>query len=215
MADPAAWILEALRNVSERFGWAYGYRGSLFLIAGGVFVLGVLMVLLVVRSALFGTPARRDVAAAPSVLVAQPVPPAPLAPDGSRRLAEEAAHDPETAFRLGRRAGGTIRSRSLDEALDRFAQAGLGDPRIVSTTSRRKVVQLASCRTCTAVVARGAAEFAWNREEFSRSKTAPACEFERGFLEGALGPIVAGAARVRETACRTRGDRACEFEVVY
>lgn len=215
MADPSAWILEALQGVSERFGWAYGYRGSLFLIAGGVFILGVLMVLLVVRSALFGTPARRDVAAAPSVLVAPPAAPAPLAPEGSRRLAREAAEDPENAHRLGRRAGGAVRSRSLDEALDRFAQAGLGDPRVVSTTSHRKVVRLPSCRTCTAVAARGATRFAWNPEEFSGSEVAPACEFERGFLEGALAPLVAGAARVRETACRTRGDRACEFEVVY
>lgn len=219
MADPAGWLLSQLRELSTHFGWAYSYRGSIFLIAGGVFVLGVLTLVLLVQSTLFGAPVRREAPPAPSVLVRAPAPPPPLDPESAKRLAEQAATSPDDVFRLGARAGAAMPAKSLDVVLDRFVQAGLGDPRIVSTSSHRKRVRVAACRTCSAFEATGARTrtvFAWDPSQLeSRVDARVPCEYERGFLEGAFRRLTAGRARVAETHCRNRGDAACIYEVVY
>lgn len=163
-----------------------GTEGLLFLLWGGLVLTAVnVAVLLLHARGPLHSPARRP----PSVLVAPRAPP--------RRAREAAPASGDHDFESGRIAGKRVRSRSVDGALDGFAAAGLGDPRILRSVPGYKLVRVSSCRSC----------------EGARSGP---CEFERAFLSSALETILAKPVRAKETACGRRdGSGRCDFEVTY
>jgi hypothetical protein len=184
-----------------RIGWLTSYHGSVLLLAGGLFILGVLFLMLLVQSTVFGHPPA-EAAARRAVLVAPPAVPEPLSPERAEAILAEKV-EPESARRLAALAAQHLGPPSLDRALDAFVASGLGDPRIAETGGRRKVLRVAETRTASCYRVLG------------ERAPAPACAYECGFLSGAFSGIARRPVHVAERACRACGDRACEFEVTY
>lgn len=198
----ASGVDRAVHFFSERFTYSTGYRGAVFLILGGL-----LLMTFVVGSFLLGAGAGRDArplatpdANRPRVLTHV----RSRAPRRSAGLALRAARatldSPREEFENGLVSGKRVRARTIDGVLDRFADADLGEPRIISSGPRQKVVRLYACRTCAGLPGPSAR---------------PVCEFERGFLTAAFANLVGTPASVRERACAGAGADHCEFEVTY
>jgi len=184
-------LADALEPLA-RFTFDRGGEGALHLIAGGLVVVAATSLRLLFAR---GTPApeapRRAVLTKPRPLpAASPAPP----------------RDPASELARGRVAGRRCGARTLDSALDRMAEAGVGDARVLVSRANLKVIRVDRCRSCA-----GRAR----REGFAVAGGAPTCEFERGLLEGAFEAMTGGEARARETRCASRGDDGCVFEVVY
>lgn len=118
------------------------------------------------------------------------------------RAAEGSPRQERTAgwvqvMEMGRIAGGDLDVETLEEALDAAEDAGLGDPEIVDREAGTTTVRLADCRTC----ARGG------------PPGVEGCPFEAGFLEAAVAQFEDDEVTVLESACRSSGGDACEFEI--
>lgn len=102
--------------------------------------------------------------------------------------------------RGGRRRAGAL--APVDLALDRVVELRLGEPRLLQALDRASRIRLYGCRGCA----------------YSASSTgaaSPGCARERAALEEVFGAVFGANVRAQESACRRRGDAACEFEVAH
>jgi hypothetical protein len=93
----------------------------------------------------------------------------------------------------------------VDLALDRVVELRLGEPRLLQALDRASRIRLYGCRGCSFAAASAAAPGA----------QAPGCARERAALEEVFGAVFGSSVRAQESACRRRGDAACEFEVAH
>lgn len=113
-----------------------------------------------------------------------PPPRARLPPESSPPRLRYAEADPFTSARqLGRKA-----EPDIDGALEAMGPLGLGEPRLLQVGPDWSHVR---------VYAQGAG----------------ACDGARGYLVGAFERIAGPPAKADEVACRSRGDKWCEFVV--
>lgn len=166
---------------------------SLFLIVGGLVMLGLVVVLVVLRSFFpAGTPSKglsqdrvdTRLEATPGLAASEAQQP-PIQPRGE-------------ALDAGRRLVRRHRAASLDEILETAHEQGLGEARFLRLLEDRSVIRFYHCSEC-------GGERAAN----------PGCHRNAGFLEASLSRFYNAAGRVQELQCRARGDPACEFEVRY
>lgn len=180
-------VMRFLHAIEERFTFATGYRGSLFLLAGGLFLLAFL-ILYVIAKSFFGRaqPVTHTVRARQKVLVEPRSP-----PEGATLYVPEG----ESAYDDGALDGSSEEPASLDAFLDRVHAHGLGDPRILGSTPRGKHIRLHGCAACRGFAGQ--------------------CDYAAGFLAGGFMRLVRGDVHVVEIACTRGGDHHCEFEVTY
>ncbi len=181
-------ILRILHMIEERFTFAAGYRGSIILISGGLFLLTFLIAYAMAKSA-FG---RGHSSPRPSREVRSVIVEWRSAPQTHTLQAPTGAG----AFDRGFKDAQAARDGSVDDLLDRMYEAGIGDPRIVGSTARAKLVRLYACASC-------------------RAGDTTGCGYAAGFLGGGISALIASAVSVTEVGCRRDGHLACEFEVTY
>ncbi len=181
------YLTRILHALEARFTFATGYRGSIFLLAGGLFLLTFLVMYALAKS-LFGRaqPAMMATTARPKVIIM------PRAMSRERTLSVPAGND---AFRRGYEDAARARPASLDGLLDHVYEIGLGDARILGSTSTGKLVRLHACANCHA--------------------DDVGCAYAAGYLCGGFTGLSRRETHVVETTCTRRGDASCEFEVTY
>lgn len=160
---------------------------SLFLLVGGLVMLTVICLLVLVQNIL---PDREG---------AQPTSEQRPAMRRLRSL-EGGPLAQHIAQRKGRRRPYAL--APVDLALDRVVELRLGEPRLLQALDRASRIRLYGCRGCA----------------FSASPAgapSPGCARERAALEEVFGAVFGASARAQESACRRRGDAACEFEVAH
>lgn len=166
-------------------------EASLFLLVGGLVMLMVVCSLVLIQNML---PLRPDTA---DELLAKT----------SRRRLRSLDGGP-LATELARRNGRDRRmlaAAPVDVALDRLVELHVGEPRLLMAQDRVSRIRLYSCRGCA---------FGSGANSSSASPT-QGCGRERAALEEVFGAVYGAAVRARESACRRRGDAACEFEVAH
>jgi hypothetical protein len=165
---------------------------ALFLIVGGLFMLGLVVVLIVLRS-VFPAPKKASPGLSRDTM------------DRALLRTHAIEQGPRTSRPLlveelgrGRAEAQRLRPPTLDAALDVLVRRGAGDPRVLRMRDEVTVVRLENCGDCRA------------------APTADTgCGVVAGFLEGVLRGLEGAHARVQEVACRRAGARACEFEVKH
>lgn len=162
-------------------------EASLFLLVGGIVMLSVIVVLVLIQN-----------------IVPDRTP--PVMPGARPTLRQLRALDggPLAQTIAGaRRANGRrryARVAPVDLALDRVVELRLGEPRLLQAHERQSRLRLYACRGCSFSAAGGPGH---------------ACTTERAALEEVFGAVLQRPVRTVETACRRRGDPACEFEVAH
>ena len=166
--------------------------GALFLIVGGLFMLGLVVALVVLRS-IFPT-GKPSQGLAPDKLERRVLPTPDLA------LADTAPQGPTafepTRLQEGHREAARVKSPSLDDALTHTLRNRWGNPRLLRYMDDRTVVRLHDCAECG-----------------DEKQTDAGCSFFAGFLEGVMRRLEGAQAQVSEVRCRRNGQPACEFEV--
>lgn len=161
---------------------------SLFLLVGGLVMLTVICLLVLVQNILPDRGAREPTGdQRPAMRRLRALDGGPLA----QAIAFQKA---------GRRQAYAL--APVDLALDRVVELRLGEPRLLQALDRASRIRLYGCRGCA----------------FSGSpagSASPGCARERAALEEVFGAVFGANVRAQESACRRRGDAACEFEVVH
>jgi V4R domain-containing protein len=171
-------------------------EASVFLIVGGLIVLGVVLVLVVIRSVLpSGRPERGDrrMGALGRELRRTPDLADVPAIDGRIPLTPQ-------DLERGRKAARRVAPRQLEDALDHAVRSGWAEPRILNLSDARTLIRYYHCDEC-------------ERDAAAATKDPPGCGFNAGYLEGAFKRLGSHETLVRETSCRRRGGAVCEFEV--
>lgn len=162
---------------------------SVYLITGGLVVLGIIVILVLIRS-LF--PASRSSTAALERGRDIVLKPTPNVEEGG----EPGGDFEEDAFGEGQKAARSDRADSVHDAVRSLENRGAGKPRILQVARGRVHVRLYDCEECQ-----------------SAGATEQGCGRQAGYLAEAVGRAWDRRAQVRETACRRRQAPACEFEV--
>lgn len=176
------FLLDALHKVAA----PTGARGSVLLMAGGLIVLGFLLLALLFRSAIVGD-------LAPVANGRAPTPRALLPPRAESASAAPARALPRAPFDAGRASARDV-DGALDDALDLLRAQG-ADVRILQSGDRWKRVRVYRCLTC------------------QHRASAGGCEHERGLLAGAFEALSGDLVKVHEVACHGAGAPHCEFDV--
>jgi len=172
-------------------------EASIFLIVGGLIVLGVVLVLVVIRSVLpSGRPERGD---RRKGALGRELRRTPDLPENGARTA--AIRFSQRDVERGRKAARRVAPRQLEDALDHAVRSGWAEPRILLLMQERTVLRNYRCDEC-------------ERDKRAAANEPPGCGFNAGYFQGAFERLGAHKARVRETACRRFGAPVCEFEVV-
>lgn len=168
-------------------------EASTFLIVGGLIVLGVVLILVVLRSVLPGAPPergdRRKGALGRELRRTPGLGDAPAERQSVRLLSGDVDR--------GRKAAHKFAPRSVEEALDHAVRSGWAEPRILRLFQNRTVLRYYRCDEC----------------ERTTPKERAGCGFNAGYLMGAFERLESRRTHVRETACRRFGSPVCEFEV--
>jgi len=190
VTDAAAILSGIWEWIQSHVGFAPSYRGALFLMAGGLFIIALLVGGILVQSAIVGevTPAatggpsarRRRRVETSFIRAPRPRPPPP------------ADLDEKVEIERGRISGRRVIVSNLDDVLDRMIEADLGEPRILATGPTHKLVRF-----------------------YDRGGCAASRAFERGFLEAALETVLHRPVEAAEVSCARKGAPACEIEVRY
>lgn len=90
---------------------------------------------------------------------------------------------------------------TLDTMFDSLVALGIGDPRMVSSSARRKILRVYNCVEC-------------QHEKGQRSRGST-CQFTKGFLTASFNGIQRGQVLVEETKCRGSGADYCEYSIVF
>lgn len=171
---------------------------SVFLIVGGLCILGLVVVLVVLRTAFpSGKPRAGGITTGPL----------------PRRLANTPAitfgERPPVAIGVdtasaqrGQEASQKVKVQALDDIMDGIINNGWGNARVLRLQDHRAVVRYYQCADCAPVS--GAAD-----------QPSHGCSFQAGYLRGAFAKLVTGDVRATETLCRGQGQPVCEFEVVF
>lgn len=198
-AGPWDWVM-------DHFGFAPAYRGALFLLAGGLFIAGLItFTLLTVHLVMPGN-------GNPDAVLYRPRAETLVDPRRHRLTPRQAtvpvvgSGDPAAAFLRGRMAGRAGDPESLDDILEKAIQGNLGEPRILRSGHSRKHLRFYACGTCETLV-RLRPEDRW--------RISGTCEYERGYLTGSFETLLGTRVEVREVQCRRRGGTYCEFDVAY
>lgn len=186
-SGPAVLAQTGPGGASELFADA-----SVYLITGGLVILGVIVLLVLLRS-LF--PASRSSTAALDrgrEIVLKPTP--NVEADAAR--GEPGPFDSDDVEQ-GRKAASSDKPPSIRELARALERRGAGDPRILSVGVDRVRFRMYGCDEC--------------RDSKGRSA---GCGRQAGYLRQAAETIWKRGAKVRETACRRHDSPVCEFEVV-
>lgn len=171
---------------------------ALFLVMGGLFMLGFVLLLVLLRS----------------VFPSKPQPPPGAAVVHGRALRytpnltgpqrPEFMPNPPDSVDLeeGRNAAGRLKMRSMEQILDKLVENGWGEPRILRALEDRVHLRFYRCRDCEGLASR-------------MDTQVHGCGFPQGFLEVAFQRLEHAHVDVHETACRRTGHGTCEFEVRY
>lgn len=162
---------------------------SLFLLVGGLVMLTVICLLVFVQN-LLPDRGEDEQGAAPR--------------QATRRLRalDGGALAQDLARRNGRNGRPVRRAVApVDLAMDRLVELHVGEPRLLLAHDRMSRVRLYGCRGC----AYGS----------GHSGPGQGCSRERAALDEVFVAIYGPRVRTQESACRRRGDAACEFEVVH
>ncbi|MGQ0535308.1 MAG: 4-vinyl reductase [Methanobacteriota archaeon] len=196
------WLVYLTGPLREEAGRLFGvpvdYRAAIFLITGGLATLAILFLVLLLRGTLFGVANPLPAASAVSrrVLTGPRDLPGLRAADDTARGGSRAP--PEDEFERGRVVGARVGAADVDELLDRVAETGMADPRILRNLPNLTLVRLYRCGGC-------------------RSETGPGpetgCPFEVGFLEAAFERLLGRRVVAREVACHRSPGSACDVEV--
>ncbi|MHB8585279.1 MAG: V4R domain-containing protein [Thermoplasmatota archaeon] len=209
-------IFDPLTGLLSHFSWLASFRGSILLLAGGLFLVGVLMLMLLIQSAVFGTPPAPP--PVPRSVRLGPARPLAKLADGREQEILRDAGDPSRVRRLAALAGQAAEPVVFDDVLDAFLACGLGEPSVIVTESRRKVIRVLETRTCATAVRQGGKSpprIPRAGGSGGRDAARGACRYEAGFLAGGFGRLARSPVSVREIACALDGDAACDFEVSY
>lgn len=171
---------------------------SIFLIVGGLCILGLVVVLVVLRTAFpSGKPRAGGITTGPMPRRLANTP----ALDFGERAAVAIGLD-QTKAQRGHDASQKVEVRALDDIMDGIINNGWGNARVLRLQDHRAVVRYYQCADC------GPGTGAEN-------PTGHGCSFQAGYLRGAFGKLVEGDVRATETMCRAHGQPVCEFEVAF
>ncbi len=99
-------------------------------------------------------------------------------------------------YTVGQSIGEGLEIKTIEEFLKIVEDIKIGIPKVVEVSERKIVVQVSECVTCSGL------------PEIETS----VCNFEAGFIAGALSKISGKGTETRETKCWGKGDKVCEFE---
>lgn len=164
---------------------------SVYLITGGLVVLGAIVVLVLLRSLFPASRSSTDALERGRDIVLKPTP-AIGSPD------PEAGADSfdDDDVKQGQKAASSDKPRSIPELARAIERRGTGEPRILSVDRGRLHLRVYGCTECD-----------------ERADRSVGCGRQAGYLSKAAERIWGRQARVRETACRRQRAAACEFEV--
>lgn len=171
---------------------------SIFLIVGGLCILGLVVVLVVLRTAFpSGKPRAGGITTGPLPRRLANTPSVPLV----ERTPVAVGLDPASAQR-GHDASQKVRVNGLDDIMDAIINNGWGNARVLRLKDDRAVVRYYQCSDCAPGTG-------------AENQPNHGCSFQAGYLRGAFSKLVAGEVRATETACRAQGHPVCEFEVAF
>ncbi len=165
---------------------------SVYLLTGGLVVLGVIVLLVLLRSLFPVTRSSTEALERDREIVLLPTPNVDVDAAG----AEPGPFD-EDDLDEGRKAASSDKPRSLPELTRALERRGAGDPRILSVDRGFTRLRVYGCDECGADSTRSAG-----------------CGRQAGYLGQAVESIWQRGAQVRETSCRRYDAPVCEFEVV-
>lgn len=165
---------------------------SVYLLTGGLVVLGVIVLLVLLRSLFPATRSSTEPLERGREVVLKHTPSVDV--DGAQ--SEPGPFD-EDDLNQGRKAASSDKPRSMPELTRALERRGAGDPRILAIDRGFARLRVYGCDECGDDAARTAG-----------------CGRQAGYLGQAVESIWKRDARVRETACRRHEAPACEFEVV-
>ncbi|MDF0725900.1 4-vinyl reductase [Cytobacillus sp. S13-E01] len=106
-------------------------------------------------------------------------------------------HGKSTTATIGRKIGGSLPVKSVDEALKLFETLNIGIPSIVEKKSNEVTVQVDDC-FCKGL---------------PHKEGHLVCDLEGAILEGAFTKILNKRVKAKETKCNVNGDGCCEYQV--
>lgn len=99
-------------------------------------------------------------------------------------------------YMVGKSIGKTVAVKSLEEFLELFKELKFGIPSIIHRSDKLIIFKVLECMTCSGLPVTG--------ELF--------CNFESGFIAGALEKILGQKVKSTQTKSWTHGDGHCQFE---
>ena len=171
---------------------------SIFLIVGGLCILGLVVVLVVLRTAFpSGKPRAGGITTGPLPRRLANTP----AITFSERPAVAIGLDAAKAQR-GQEASQKLKIHALDDIMDGIINNGWGNARVLRLRDHLAVVRYYQCADCAPGTG-------------VENQPGHGCSFQAGYLRGAFGKLVPGDVRTTETRCRAQGQPVCEFEVAF
>ncbi|HHU32712.1 MAG: DUF2507 domain-containing protein [Zhaonellaceae bacterium] len=100
-------------------------------------------------------------------------------------------------YMVGKSIGKTVEVKTIEEFLELVKELKIGIPSIVYRSEKLIIIKVLECMTCSGLPVTG--------ELF--------CNFESGFIAGAVEKILGRKAKSTQTKSCSHGDEYCQFEV--